>query len=466
MDVAMLLWRLIRGLFGAPPQTVPVVVGPTLISLPGDLLGVIFDYLRELETPENVEEPYGHERSPGAPLIPLSMTCRRLRAFARSWIFAEIYNWDRGGNLVWPETLWKVPRTLHIRDHAVRHSQPIAIPQRLWNSLAEMDALQVLTLRISGFQSGARAADIDSATELQNADCLLRHLSEQLQELCISGELISPHFRDIDWPALRVFTVRDKQPTPSVPILHLARRMPRLVELHALYALVSPSEGPYTRFKLGDPDGPLSPDAERLRHLTSFSISNWNVDDPLFAQLPETLEDLHLVDVQARQHLVWSFRTVPYPLIETIERISHLRNLRKLELTSSVQAMPHELWKLAPQFPLLVELSINHSIHFEEWLTWVDEHPNECMEPLRAFQSLKHLRVTVHFTIYIDYRGVPAYGAYRVLEGVPQLERVSFRWAKDPDVLPKWDTWDRSILTNPCPPPRPAYPDIEEEDAG
>ncbi|KAF7325013.1 hypothetical protein MKEN_00543700 [Mycena kentingensis (nom. inval.)] len=509
MDIAMFLWRFIRGLFEAPAPTVPPVDGPTLVSLPGDILGLIFEYIRELETPANVEEPYGNERLIGAPLIPLSMTCRQLRAFARGWIFAEMYNWDRGGGFIWPETLWPVFRTLHIRDRAVRDSQPIVIPQQLWPSLASMDAIQSLTLRISvpvscsilqhldriphlrkldiyearlddanwgdlprlrslstlslrvsGFLSGRRPPDVDRATELGNVDTLLHHLSAQLNELCISGELVSPQFSRIHWPALCIFAVRDERPVPFVSISQLTQHMPHLAEWRALFAMFIPTEWPHERPTIGDADAPYVAGPR----LASVSISNWNADDPIFVQLPDTLEGLRLVDVQARHEISWSFRTVPYPLVGTIARISHLRNLRKLELTSAVQAMPDELWKLAESFPLLVELSMNHRIYWEERLTWVDEHLNECMEPLRALQNLKHLRVTIHFTIYIDYRGVPVYGAYRVLESVPQLERVSFRGAQDPDVLPKWDTWNRSILAGSCPPPRPGYPDIEEDD--
>ncbi|KAJ7242838.1 hypothetical protein B0H12DRAFT_839754 [Mycena haematopus] len=246
----------------------------TLTNAPTDVLELVLQILVDME--ETAEVPYDHERCTSTCLIPLSETCRWLRAQTLPWIFREVYNWNRNGVVVWPNALWGFFVTVNLRDVSVRHPGLLLSPE-LFSALPMMQAVTKVTLRldatvppelmsafslisnlsvleihqarldgsflpvdlpfpslssllicICGFKGVTRVDGIDIDTEKRNIAMLLHILSDRLTSLQISGDLISPEFSTFRWPKLQEFTITEHTPTPFIPVLTLVAHMPAL----------------------------------------------------------------------------------------------------------------------------------------------------------------------------------------------------------------------------------------------
>ncbi|KAJ7242850.1 hypothetical protein B0H12DRAFT_840236 [Mycena haematopus] len=295
------------------------------------------------------EVPYDHERCTNACLIPLSETCRWLRAQSLPWIFRAVYNWNRNGVVVWPNALWDFFFTVNLRDVSVRHPALLLLSHELFSALPMMQAVRKVTLRfeaavspqltstlslipnlsvleihqvrfdgsfspadlafpslssllicICWFKEPTRVDGIDIAAEKRNVAMLLHILSDRLTSLQISGDLISPEFPTFRWLKLREFTITEHTPTPFIPVPKLVSQMPALRVLSVLFT-ADTTRNPndlFPPFTLGIMDGEVL--TAHSPHLTSVTLSNLKADDPIFRQLPTSLESFHHLALRDR----------------------------------------------------------------------------------------------------------------------------------------------------------------------
>lgn len=99
---------------------------------------------------------------------------------------------------------------------------------------------------------------------------------------------------------LQNFIVTEHTPTPYIAVPELVSKMPTLRDLSVLYSAdlsQAPEAGEiYPPPRLGAPGGGLLTQCSTL--LTSITLSNLEPADPIFAQLPRSLESLHLLAMQ------------------------------------------------------------------------------------------------------------------------------------------------------------------------
>ncbi|KAJ7207565.1 hypothetical protein GGX14DRAFT_635522 [Mycena pura] len=462
---------------------------------------MVFETLLDLD---DTEQPYGHELCSGACLIPLSETCRHMRAVTLPWIFHEVYNWRRHGVDVWPDTLWCFFRTVHIRDHSVRRPSQLWLTPQMYGALPKMEALTKVTLRlqaaipiellsalssvcslsvleihqvrfdgpspddlsfpslsslsigIGGFRGVGRVPDINKNRERENIATFLRSVSQHLTTLCISGDLLSS---------------QEHAPSPFIHVPNLIAQMPVLRSLGILFT-PSPQRNSFNlpvAFTLGTSDGSQLGDISP--HLTSVSFSNIGSDDPIYRQLPSTLESLHLMPLCDRYAIdvsmhpdMGEFRFLEEDAATALENISNLDQLVDLTFTPFVRPpSPEVISTIARQFPMLRCLHLGSSMWLPNDLYLVEFPEKDFLEALRLIQCLRHLKVS--FDIFWDSldRGPPAYGAYRLMQELPDLQTVSHCWRHCHATSPhRWDTWDRSLLLQSTPPRIPKeIPDIE-----
>ncbi|KAJ7850919.1 hypothetical protein B0H14DRAFT_3866477 [Mycena olivaceomarginata] len=489
-----------------PTVSAPQHHRPTLANGPTDILDQIFESLLDLEA---TQQPYGHEVCNGASLIPVSETCRYLRAAALPWIFREVYNWRRSGVDVWPDTLRHLFRTVHLRDRSVRHPGQVQLTPEVYGALPRMPALTKVTLRlhaaipvevlsalslvpclsileihqvrfdgpqppdilrfpslrilligICGFRGVTRVADIDHDSERHNVTIFLRNFCSRLTTLCVSGDLLSAPFCQISWQKLQRFTVTDHTPTPFIPVPQLVAHMPALQSLAVLFTadLSRDRNDLFPPFRLGrENEKSLITVPPRL---ASVSLANMQEDDPIFSQLPSSLESLHLLpmwDPYADDLPISDLREArlyPAAIFTVLNHISHLDQLTDLSFTVLQHFPPPEFIRsISQKFPLLRSLQLGYFMRREGDLYLVQLRDSAFFESLRLFQNLRHLKLSLDIFWSSADRGPPAHAAYLLLQRLPNLERVSYRWrhyhTAAPDV---WYTWDRSLLLDSPPP--------------
>ncbi|KAJ7802323.1 hypothetical protein B0H14DRAFT_2892602, partial [Mycena olivaceomarginata] len=395
---------------------------------------------------------YDEERCMGAVLIPLSETCRHMRGTLKPWIYREVYNWSRTDGDVWPRSLWPLFRILHLRDRSVRHPKQILLKDDLFASLPTMTALARVTLRlvsqippdllgglslipnltvleihqarfdgaapprvlafpsletllisICGFRGVVRASSIDRTKENENVLALLQNTSDRLDTLQISGDLISVGFLALEWPVLRQFSVTEHTPTPYISVPDLVARMPAIRELSVLYSAdLTRIDGElYPPFTLGIPGG------ENLaRHcplLNRVTLSNMGRVDPIFQQLPASLESLHLLAV--RDHYISgerprppreaAFTAIDVPIVLT--SISRLDTLAELTLTLEDFPTADMIRAVASAQPQLRFLQLGRYYYSHGDVYVEDVRDDTIIVALRELPNLTHLRLALDF---------------------------------------------------------------------
>ncbi|KAJ6607654.1 hypothetical protein B0H10DRAFT_545716 [Mycena sp. CBHHK59/15] len=170
-------------------------------------------------------------------------------------------------------TLSSVPHLAILEIHQARFdgtSPPPSLP---------FAALESLLICISGFQGVIRGENIDRAREIDN----------------ISGDFLGSGFLSLRWLRLQKFSITEHTPTPYIPVPELISGMPALRDLSVLFSadLTRDSADLYPPFRLGIPGGELLTPRSPL--LATITLSNLEPADPIFAQLPRSLESLHLL---------------------------------------------------------------------------------------------------------------------------------------------------------------------------
>ncbi|KAJ7075919.1 hypothetical protein B0H15DRAFT_609676 [Mycena belliarum] len=495
----------------ASDQSAQLEASPTLITIPTDILYIIFQMLYDAPIPPEDRERFDYESCRGSRLIPLSETCRIMRAESLPWIFREVYNWRREDGDVWPNTLWGLFVTLHIRDRAIRHPGHIPLSVDAYRALPMMEALTRVTVRFDapvppellaslslvphlalleihharfdgappplslpfatletlvistlGFGGMVRKRNIDHSNERRNVHGLLAHVCDTLSTLQISGDLLPTDFIAFRWRRLRKFTVTEHTPTPYISTPELVSQMPALRELYVLFSadLGRDEDELYPPFRLGNLGGqPLSP------LLTSITLSNLEPADPIFKQLPHTLETLHLVAMQDPyapgpgspqdpREAAFTLTTV----LTVIDNISHL-DLSELSLTLNVFATAGLIHRIATVFPRLRFLQLQHSIYCHGDEFCLDVRDNAIADALRRLRLLTDLRISLDFEDRLIQEGPQASAARWLIQQLPGLRTVAFSWCQSwyfygfESVV--WRTWDRSVLLRPVPVPPP-----------
>ncbi|KAJ6528602.1 hypothetical protein B0H19DRAFT_1194897 [Mycena capillaripes] len=519
--------RFFRWLFGYR-STLPCPP-PALISLPVDILSIVFQILMDIDPGSGL---YDEERCMGAVLIPLSETCRHMRATLKPWIYREVYNWCRVDGDVWPRGLWPLFRVLHLRDRSVRHPKEIPLNNALFASLPTMTALARVTLQlgsqippdllgslslipnltvleihqarfdgaapprdlafpsletllvsICGFRGVVRASGIDRTKENKNILALLQNTCNRLNTLQISGDLISMEFLALEWPVLRQFSVTEHTPTPYISVPDLVARMPAIRELSVLFSAdLTRSDGElYPPFTLGISGGEnLACHCPLLNRMT---LSNMGRVDPIFRQLPASLESLHLLAV--RDHYIFgerlrppreaAFTAIDVPIVLT--SISRLDTLVELTLTLEDFPTAGVIRAVASAQPQLRFLQLGRYYYPHGDVYVEDVRDDAIVEALRELPNLTHLRLALDFLERQYNQEGPQESAARwLMAALPGLRVVEFLWEQgtywrwvglDPT---RWQPWDRSVLLRgPTPPPRTPSPEdvpIIGEDLG
>ncbi|KAJ7768139.1 hypothetical protein DFH07DRAFT_954714 [Mycena maculata] len=489
----------------------------TLVTVPTDILHIILQLLYDTSPAEEERERYDHEICKGEYLLALSVTCRYMRAQTLPWIFREVYNWSRPGGGIWPETLWPFFMSVHIRDQSVRHPAHIALSPELCSVLSGMRSLTTVTVRleasvpaellgalslapcltfleihqarfdgttpssplpfatlkglvvcISGFRGVVRSDTIDRRKEVANVVALLKSFNHSLTTLQISGDLLSPDFLSLTWLHLRSFIVTEHTPTPYIAVPELVSKMPALRDLSILFSADLSRDRDagemYPPFKLGTPGGGLL--THRSPLLTTITLSNLEPADPIFSQLPHSLESLHLLAMQdgyipgpSSPGSLWeapfTLTTIPIAL----ESISHLQELTALSLTLDDFATADTILRIASVFPRLRFLQLGHATYSHGHQFCFDIRDDSILHALQCFSRLTHLRISLDFfERAIDAQDGPqGRAAQWLLEGLPGLCTVAFSWGRSWDdygfenII--WRVWDRSVFLLPRAPP-------------
>ncbi|KAJ7858027.1 hypothetical protein B0H14DRAFT_2749900 [Mycena olivaceomarginata] len=515
--------RCVQGLLGKIPTlrllrrvaTVSSHTSLTLVTVPTDILHIILQLLYDTWPSEEERRRYDHEICKGKYILALSETCRYMRAQTLPWIFRDVYNWSRPG--IWPETLWRFFMSVHIRDYSVRHRAHIPLRPELYSALSGMRSLTRVTVRleasvpaellralslapylifleihqarfdgsvsssplpfatleslvvcISGFRGVVRSDAIDHKREVANVVALLKNLSQSLTTLQISGDLLSPEFLSLTWAQLRTFVITEHTPTPYITVPELVSKMPALHDLSILFSADLSRDRDagemYPPFKLGTPGGGLLTHCSPL--LTTITLSNLEPADPIFAQLPHSLESLHLLAMRdgyipghTRPARLWdaplTLSTVPVAL----ESISHLQALAALSLTLDDFATADTIQRIASVFPRLRFLQVGHATYSHGAEFRFDVRDESILHALQRFSHLTHLRISLDFfERAIDAQDGPqGRAAQWLLEGLPGLCTVAFSWGGAwydygfENII--WRVWDRSVFLLPREPP-------------
>ncbi|KAF7303579.1 hypothetical protein MIND_00587200 [Mycena indigotica] len=482
----------------------------TLLTIPADVLDLVLHFI----VTSQPHQPFSHERSSNAALIPLSQTCQEMRVNCCPWIFREVYTWQREEE-VWPETLWSFFRTVHLRNRSIRHSAVITLSSSLSSSLQHMPrltrvtlrlkddvipshmfeaisstpnlssleiyqtrldviptekiefpSLTTLVLRISGFEGVHRYPNINKTAEMNHISRLLALLASRLESLTISGDFLDPtEFKQNLWPSLRNFSATDHPPIPLVPITQLVTHMPVLKSLSALYTtdFTSNLRPP---FLLGRPSPPFL--TETCPLLASVSLSNIGISDPIFLQLPSSIDELHLLAVRdsygrgQRRPRRRDPITSPLSIRNATTLLSILPKfdqLQKLTVMFSTILMPEFVLAAAAKFRHLTSLHLTQTLEIVEHLIPLfDIRHEETIDALRLFPLLKELKLTIDDQGGTPYRGVPNEPAYQLFCCLPGLQTIGILWKVDEhEDASVWDYWDRSMLSEPKPESLPDF---------
>ncbi|KAF7295544.1 hypothetical protein MIND_01094400 [Mycena indigotica] len=469
----------------------------SLVSLPTDILAVIFDYLEVGETRIN--------------LVALSLTCRKLRVAILPRVFCEIRSHSAGYESVWPKSLWPFFRTLQLRDEDTRTpvlspelldvlsalpavtkivlSTESVIPTDFFSAVAGLETLQVLELRqlrldgetpsmplpfpsltnlilsIVGPRGVTRVSGVDIDCEKQNVASLLKNISPRLERLTISGDLLSPSICDTLWPKLRELIVTEHTPIPYIAPHQLLTRMPALHSLSLLYtADVSRDKtvGLHPPLTLAtsahDALNTYSP------HLTAVTLGNTGLHDPIFDQLPLTLDSLSILPMwDLHGHLAYPgglgevrfSRNDALEFLQRLVRFNHLTEFAFVAIIVNPKAAFVDL--IAASFPSLQTLHLGQRV-FREFDTYLIEmNDSHFIASLGNLPALRHLKFSLDVYYPAANRGAPATAAWLLLKQLPNLQTVSYRW-RHYSISPRsgiWYSWDRSILQQPIPPQLP-----------
>ncbi|KAF7295546.1 hypothetical protein MIND_01094600 [Mycena indigotica] len=473
----------------------------SLVSLPTDILAVIFDYLEVGET--RIESPHIN-------LLSLSLTCRKLRVAILPRVFRKICSHSASCESVWPKSLWPFFRTLRLRDEDTRTpvlspelldvlsalpavtkivlSTESVIPTDFFSAVAGLGTLQVLELRqlrldgetpsmplpfpsltnlilsIVGPRGATRVSGIDVDCEKQNVASLLKNLAPRLERLTISGDLLSPSICDTLWPKLRELVVTEHTPIPYIATHRLLAHMPALHSLSLLYtADVSRDKtvGLHPPLTLGTSHDMLTTYSP---HLTAVTLSNTSLHDPIFDQLPLTLDSLSILPMwDLHGHLAYPgglgevrfFRDRASELLRRLVRFNYLTEFTFVAMV--VNPKPAFVDLIATSFPLLQTLHLGQRV-FREFDTYLIEmNDSHFIASLGNLPALRHLKFSLDIYYPAADRGAPATAAWLLLKQLPNLQTVSYRW-RHYSISPRsgiWYSWDRSILLQPIPPQLP-----------
>ncbi|KAF7295545.1 hypothetical protein MIND_01094500 [Mycena indigotica] len=466
----------------------------SFVVLPVDIMNLIFDFLQTNGTPNE------HQL---VDLLSLSLTCRDLRFLVLPRLFRRISSDNASRDSVWPISLWPFFRTLQLHDRdqiiflssgmlSALSSMPAVtkivlstkavVPAEFFVAASAIATLQVLELRkvrldgqmpsvpltfpslsnlvisIVGPQGVTRVAGIDTEREKERIVSLLTIVAPQLETLAISGELLSPPICDLAWPKLREFTVTEHTPIPYIPTPRLLAHMPALHSLALLYTMDIWRDEVAT-FKLGtsvhDPLINCSP------NLTAVTLSNMGLDDPILDQLPPLLDGLSLVPMwDLHNHLPYHnafgevrfFREDAMNLVRRLSRFNHLTKLEFLVLQQ--QPRPPLIDLVATLFPALQSLHLGYNVYRAADVYLIEMSDMTFISSLRGIQNLRHLKFSLDIYWSEADRGAPATAAYILLQQIPTLQTVSYRWRHYSMASRSgiWYSWDRSVLSNPIPP--------------
>ncbi|KAJ7301389.1 hypothetical protein DFH08DRAFT_978795 [Mycena albidolilacea] len=334
-------------------------------------------------------------------------------------------------------------------------------------------SLETLLISICGFRGVVRASSIDRTKENENVLALLQNTSDRLDTLQISGDLISMGFLALEWPVLRQFSVTEHTPTPYISVPDLVARMPAIRELSVLYSAdLTRIDGElYPPFTLGIPGGEnLSRHCPLLNRVT---LSNMGRVDPIFQQLPASLESLHLLAV--RDHYISgerprppreaAFTAIDVPIVLT--SISRLDTLAELTLTLEDFPTADMIRAVASAQPQLRFLQLGRYYYSHGDVYVEDVRDDTIIEALRELPNLTHLRLALDFLERQYNQEGPQESAARwLMAALPGLRVVEFFWEQElywrwVGLEPsRWQPWDRSVLLRgPTPPPRTSSPE-------
>ncbi|KAJ7720134.1 hypothetical protein DFH07DRAFT_972716 [Mycena maculata] len=355
--------------------------------------------------------------------------------------------------------LSSVPHLTILEIHQVRFdgtSPPPSLP---------FAALESLLICIYGFQGVIRGENIDHAREIDNVFVLLKNLSDRLTQLQISGDVLGSGFPSLRWLRLQKFSITEHTPTPFIPVPELISGMPALRDLSILFSadLTRDSADLYPPFRLGIPGGELL--TLRSPLLATITLSNLEPADPIFAQLPRSLESLHLLAMgdwyipgpESPPHL----REAPFTgttAVTAIQQIAHLQDLSELSLTLEEFPTADLIHCIAAVFPRLRFLQLGHVVYSHGRVFCPDVRDESIPDALERLPHLTHLRISLDFVERQFQEGPQKCAARWLLQRLPCLCTVAFSWEQSfrysgfETVV--WRIWDRSVLLPPPPPQR------------
>ncbi|KAJ7083973.1 hypothetical protein B0H15DRAFT_402094 [Mycena belliarum] len=466
-----------------------------LASLPSDVLHIIVLILQRKPTTDEYrpDQTWDEEFCSGAPLIPLSETCRYLRAQTKPQIFRHVYNWSRADGAVWPDTLWPFITEARLRHHSIRHPKPISVSTELFQALPLMPSLTKVVLslewvpaellvalslvpqlnnleieqaRLDGpslhltrssfasleslriciwrYTANIATRVVDSRSENDNLAELLRAVHGRLTILSISGDLLSPHFLSLQWPLLRKFVVTEHTPTPYLSVPELTTRMPALRELSVLFSADLVRTGSELRppFTLGNLDGPLLSDSSP--HLHTVTLSNLQPDDPIFSQLPRDLDALHIraacdlyISARSARRSLQEAALTSSTVFNVVRHIARLTNLTELTLTLDYFPTPALIDIVASACPGLRVLELGYLRYGRGDVYVEDVRDDALLQPLARLTRLAHLRISLDFYARdppLRQQYPQGMAASWLFENIATLQSVAFTWQN-------WTRW-------------------------
>ncbi|KAJ6531557.1 hypothetical protein B0H10DRAFT_1973277 [Mycena sp. CBHHK59/15] len=427
---------------------------PTLISLPGDILGIVFEILMEYE-PAGL---YDQERCMAAGLIPLSQTCRRMREHLMPWLYREVYNWSRMDGDVWPFL-----RIVHLRDHSVRNPRHISLNNDLCIALPTMTSLTKVTLRLVSHIP----PDLLAALSLIPYLTILEIHQARFDGAARPGVLSFPSLeillisicgfqgvvrasgidrqkrRKMSWHCSKIPAVR------TLPPIH--SRQLRWREPHT-----SLSRTPQRDSLQSGACRSHFPAASCVPGSTAFIVRPGSLcprpgAPKLLQDTPLTADDLPIV----------------------LNSISRLDTLVELTLTFYEFPTPAVIRDVASAMPQLRFLQLGRHFYSHGDVYIEDVRDDAIIDALRELPHLTHLRIALDFR-YRQYNqeGPQESAARWLMAALPGLRIVEFCWEQwrswqwvglEPST---WQPWDRSVLLRPpTPPPSPPTPYHEPPDA-
>ncbi|KAK6984979.1 hypothetical protein R3P38DRAFT_3102448 [Favolaschia claudopus] len=457
------------------PTTAPEPAGysgslsrSTLVYLPADILEQIFQLLRSAWVTDiyaSTPLRFDYELFQGEYLLPLSTSCRIMRAQTLPYIFRELYNWDSSRGTVWPQSLWPYCKIVHIRDRTVRTAMKLdiseqtihalsampflvkvtlrfesSIPSRILHALslspsllhleiyqARVDgeplpfsltfpALETLIISTAGFLSVVDQDEVDRDKQSSNIHSLLAVLGSRLREIRISGDLISPAFPTIEWKHLQKLVITEHTPTPYVAVPDIVANMPALRDLQVLYtAPVSHNfpDLPTSRISpvlhLGSTTCSTLSDTCPL--LSSVTLGNLLPGDSIFAQLPATLSSLRLrAPVDPYNDNMGFPEYAHYPLNQdtlprALDHMRHLHDLREFCIDLDFFVTASLIQAIGSTLPQIEVLEFN--IPRYQFIASPHRFNKNDRDPaillaLNLFSNLRHLRTTMNFMRFFD----------------------------------------------------------------